>query len=229
MTGWLLLILLVTGCVRTQEFNDRTAQSLPQEVQMVQTALNEYMKGTPLLPLKAAQGNSLYQKYLIDFDQLKGYLAEAPSNSFEKGGRYVFVIADPGKKPKVRAMDLRITDQIRDLQTRVNAYKEREHHLPKGEIIEGGYYALDFKALNTEGLQIPSPYHSQIKLPVIIDKKGELFLDYRLEVMQALEKEKKQPSSQVDLRELLWKDSLFVPVLSPGMVLKDGDPVLQAE
>ncbi|SDW58641.1 hypothetical protein SAMN05444487_104192 [Marininema mesophilum] len=229
VAGLLLILLLVTGCVRTDEFNERTAKNLPQEVQQVQTAIDEYVKGTPVLPLKSAQGPSLYQKYLIDFDKLKGYLADSPSNSFEKGGRYVFVIADPGKRPKVRVMDLRVTDKIRDLQVKVNAYKDREKKLPFGKKEGGGFYSLDFKSLDADPLLIPSPYHSQIKLPIILDKKGQLFIDYRSEVMQALENEKKKPSIHKDLRELLWKDSLFVPAYSPKMINKGKDPVFQPE
>ncbi|MFC4078101.1 hypothetical protein [Salinithrix halophila] len=222
-----LTVLLTAACVRTEEFSQRVAEELPEEVNRVQTALDEYMKTTQVLPIKPPQGRSLYQKYIIDFSKLESQLSEPPANSFENGGHFVFVIADPGKKPEVRVMDLRVTEEVGKLQTRVDAHKREEGKLPKGAREGADLYALDFKVLGVDPVTIPSPYNSQVSLPILIDNQGQLFVDYRVDVVQVLEEKKGEPDKDQDLRELLWKDSLFVPAYSPPMTYKKGDPVFK--
>lgn len=225
----LSLVILLTGCMRTEQFNAKVSQELPENIQRVQTALDEYQKGTPVFPLKKAPASaSLYQKYIIDFSKMKNVLSEPPATSFEKGGHYIYVIADPGKKPQVRVMDLWIIEQVRKLQAQVDARLQDRKSLPKGEKVGKNLYLLDFKILGQNEEQISSPYSSQQKLPVLVDGKGKIYLDYRVEVMQKLEKEGKQPKEK-DLRELLYRDSYFVPVFSPAIYYEKGDPVLRAD
>lgn len=223
-------LVLVSGCVRTEEFNQRIAEDLPQEVQEVQNAVDMYRKEhNNVLPLKPPQGDTLYQKYILDLAKLEPYLSGAPSNSFQKGGNFVFVAVDPGDKPKVKVMDLRVTETLRKLQTRVQGYRDDHGTWPAGEKVGEGIYRLDFKKLDAEPVTIPSPYHSELSLPLLIDSDGTLHVDYRMDVVQILETLEKKPDSKADLRKVLYADSLFVPAYSPPMHLEDGDPVLSKE
>ncbi|MDR6224512.1 hypothetical protein [Desmospora profundinema] len=227
----LAAVLIATGCqVRTQEFNQRVMQDLPQEVQQVQSALDRYMEQTPVLPIKSAQGH-LYEKYVLDLNQLDPYLGSRPSNSYEKGGHFVFVVADPGtgEDHQVRAMDLRVTEKMRDLKRRVDRHQQSTGKWPRGHREGEGVYQLDFEKLGIDPVTIPSPYSAQWSLPVLIDGDGVLFLDYRAEVVRVMEEQKDKLSDRQDLRELLWKDSLFVPAYSPPMEIRGDDPVLLSE
>lgn len=223
-------VLLLSGCAQTKEFKQRITEDLPHDVQKVQTAVDQYRKeNNGVLPLKPPQGSTLYQKYIVDFSKLEPYLGSIPSNSYQKGGNYVFVVVDPGEQPKVKVMDLRVTERLRELQGRVNAYNMEQGHFPLGKKEGKGLYALNFDKLDTEPVTIPSPYNSQLSLPLLIDKKGTLYVDYRMDLVQILEETKKKPEKNMDTRQLLYRDSLFAPAYSPPMHLKDGDPVLYRE
>lgn len=226
----LAALILLTGCVRTEEFDQRVAEDLPREVHQMQSAVDQYRKeNNNVLPLKSPQGPGLYQKYILDFSKLDAYLSSVPSNSFQKGGSFVFVAVDPGKDPQVRVMDLRVTEKLRELQGRVNAYKEKHGKMPKGKREGDGIYALDFKALNIDPITIPSPYHSQLSLPLVLNSQGVVYVDYRMDVMRILEESGEKPAKEQDLREILYRDSLFVPAHSLPMRLMNGDPVLIKE
>ncbi|PTX59894.1 hypothetical protein C8P63_11038 [Melghirimyces profundicolus] len=223
-------LLLLAGCVRTEEFNRQVSEKLPEEVQEVQTAVDLYRaENNDVLPLKPPQGPTLYQKYIVDFSKLEPYLGSVPSNSFQKGGNFVFVVVDPGKKPKVKVMDLRVTEKLRELQGRVNVYREEHGNPPTGKKEGEGLYALDFEKLKTDPVTIPSPYHSQLSLPLLVDRKGVVHVDYRMDVVRMMEESGKEPGKGEDLRRLLVRDSLIVPAYSPRMELKKGDPVLKME
>lgn len=227
----LTITLIAAGCnMRTQEFNQRVMQDLPQEVQQVQTALDQYMEQTPVLPIKSSQGASFYEMYVLDLQKLDAYLSARPSNSFEKGGNFVFVVANPGegKDYQVRVLDLRVTEKLRDLNHRVDHYQRSQGEWPLGEREQRGYYRLDFEKLGIDPVTLPSPFSNQ-NLPILITSDGELFLDYRAEVMQQLEKQEKEAAEKTDLREWLWKDSVYVPAYSPLIEEKDGEPVLRNE
>lgn len=226
----LAALILLTGCVRTEKFDQRIAEDLPREVNQVQTAVDKYRKeNNNVLPLKSPQGPGLYQKYVLDFSKMGSYLPSVPSNSFQKGGSFVFVAVDPGKDPQVRVMDLRVTERLRELQGRVNAYKDKHGMLPKEKKEGDGIYALNFKALKLDPITIPSPYHSQLSLPLVLNNEGVVYVDYRMDVMRTLEASDKKPAKGQDLREFLYRDSLFVPAHSLPMRLEDGDPVLVKE
>ncbi|OYD09725.1 hypothetical protein [Paludifilum halophilum] len=225
-----LIVLLAAGCVRTEEFNRQVEKDLPQDIQRVQTALDEYMKHTPVLPIKEAPaGVHLYQKYVVDFSKMQSVIDSPPATSFGKGGHYIYVIVNPGKEPEVRVMDLRLIEKVRDLQSRVDAYRREQADVPKDKKEGPNLYSLDFKALGEEPWTIPSPYSSRMDLPILVDEKGKVYLDYRKDVMQKLEQAEEKPPESKDLRRLLYKDSIFVPVFSPPIRLEDGDPVFRAD
>lgn len=229
---WLLAVLiLLTGCMRTDEFDQRIAEDLPREVQEVQVAVDQYRKEhNNVLPLKPPQGPTLYQKYILDFSKMSSYLPGTPSNSFQKGGHFVFVVVDPGaKKPQVRVLDLRVTEKLRELQGRVDVYKERHGKLPKGPRQGEGIYDVDYEALKMDRVTLPSPYHSELTLSPVLDSKGTVYVDYRKDVMRLLEESDSKPAKGQDLREILYKDSLFVPAHSLPMKWENGEPVMEEE
>lgn len=78
--GLLAVLILLTGCMRTDEFDQKIAEDLPREVQEVQVALDQYRKEhNNVLPLKPPQGPTLYQKYILDFSKMSAYLPSTPS------------------------------------------------------------------------------------------------------------------------------------------------------
>ncbi len=230
-SAWLVAVLiLLTGCMRTDEFDQRIAKDLPREVKEVQMAVDQYRKEhNNVLPLKPPQGPTLYQKYILDFSKMSSYLSYIPSNSFQKGGHFVFVVVDPGKNPEVRVLDLRVTEKLRELQGRVDVYKERHGKLPKGSQQGEGIYDVDYRELKTDPVTLPSPYHSELTLSPVLNSKGTVYLDYRKDVMRLLEESDQKPDKGQDLREILYRDSLFVPAHSLPMEWKNGDPVLKEE
>ena len=45
----------------------------------------------------------------------------------------------------------------------------------------------------------------------MLNSKGTVYLDYRKDVMRLLEESDQKPDKGQDLREILYRDSLFVP------------------
>ena len=61
----------------------------------VQTAINQFQEDNDgILPIKNSDETTpIYQKYVIDFKRIvPEYMAEPPSNAFESGGVFQYVI-----------------------------------------------------------------------------------------------------------------------------------------
>src|SRR5699024_11312941 len=90
-----------------------------------------------------------YQKYLIDFSLLQDeqLLQEIPGSAYENGGSYQYTILDPEEDAEVKLIDLRATQKLRELNRKLDTYRNKHQYPPFGKSIEDGVYKLKYKKL----------------------------------------------------------------------------------
>ena len=67
----------------------------------------------------------IYIKYPIEFSKIvPAYTEKIPSNAYEKGGIFQYVLMDVETNPTVKLVDLRVAERIRELNLRktINGY-----------------------------------------------------------------------------------------------------------
>lgn len=203
------------------------------QLNMVQQAVNQYVaQNDGRIPIYTKENDTpIYQKYIIDFNLLKqnNLIQTVPGTAFENGGVYQYVLIDVETEPLVKVIDLRVSDQIRELQQRLNIYLSDNTYPPFGEKIAEGIYTLKHEELNLETPPyVDSPYSTN-KLPVLIDTNGELLIDYRLELFQLLESKEHNYKEGDDIRKIITDHSPIVPAYSIPYTLQDGEPVFSPE
>lgn len=225
----LLLIVLLSGCLYPQ--NELSKNETPNEAQlgMVQSAVEEYQDKTQgLVPIKTKENDTpIFQKYLVDFNLLKKeqIMAELPGNAYENGGIYQYTIITPEEDPRVKLIDLRITKSIREVMVKLQTYRNKHLYPPFGEEIADGIFQIDYEKLGYESPPyVVSPF-TQENLPIIMDTDGELYVDYRMDLHNALEKYDNNYKEGDDIRYLLAENTPFVPAYSLPYTVKDGEPV----
>ncbi|MBM7661238.1 hypothetical protein JOC85_002010 [Bacillus mesophilus] len=228
----LLLIIcsfLLSGCLYP---DDRLAQnSIPytDQLQSVQTAVNQFREDSGgLLPIKDRDMETpIYQKYPVDFSKVvPRYLAEPPSSAYESGGIYQYVLVDVEENPTVKLIDLRLADGIRELKTRIQAYKRTNGGYPPfDKILTDHIFTVDYEKLGYEEPPfVVSPYSGE-NLPFIINNEGEIFIDYSLDLYRLLQEtdHKFQPGD--DIRPILLDHAVFVPAFSVPYTVENNEPV----
>ena len=70
-----------------------------------------------------------------------------------------------------------------------------------------------------------SPYSGK-GLPFVINEQGEIYVDYRIDLYEALKKMKGNLRRE-DIRNILSKDSPFVPAYSLPYTVKNGEPIFK--
>lgn len=225
---WMFFILLLTGCMYPYAHVQHNAPPHSDQLKMVQESVDRFYEETSLLPIFTFDQNTpLYHRYAIDFNQLiPKYMVEPPANSFERGGIYRYVLTNVEEAPQVKVIDLRLSQQVTLLQLKVNQYLQSHPFLPIDQMLEGGYFTLDYKKLGMKPPVVQSPYSGEY-LPLIVDQKGEVGIDYRLDLYRVVqEKGEADIEEGADIRYLLVEDSPFVPAHSFPYKLVDGEPVL---
>jgi hypothetical protein len=208
------IIVLLSGCMYPEDEKVQNHTAYVDQVQMVQAAINQFQKdNNGILPIKnSVETTPIYQKYVIDFKRIvPEYMAEPPSNAFESGGVFQYVIVLHENVPIVKIFDLRIAEILSELKLRVNV----QGYPPFKEKIANNVYTLDYKRLGyTDEPFVVSPFTNR-NLSFVINGNAEIFVDYRIDLYEAL---KKQNGTEFqkgeDIRDLLLEDSLFVPVYS---------------
>jgi hypothetical protein len=208
------IIILLSGCMYPEEEKVENNTPYEDQVQSVQTAVNQFQKDNGgILPIKNSDETTpIFQKYMIDFKRIiPEYLAEPPSNAFESGGVFQYVIVLKNKVPIVKIFDLRVAETLSELNFRVKA----QGYPPFKEKIASDVYTLDYKELGYEEEPfVVSPFTNR-NLPLVINGNAEIFVDYRIDLFEALKKEEANDYQKgEDITELLLNDSLFVPVYS---------------
>lgn len=227
------LVVLLSGCLYPQ--NELAKNQIPHEeqLQMVQQAVEKYREDSGgLLPIKTKDSDvAIYEKYLIDFSLLKdgNYIVDIPGNAFENGGVYQYTIINPEDDPQVKLIDLRITEQLRQVNVKLDIYRSKNLYPPYGEQIEENIYKLNYKKLGfKEEPFVTSPF-SQVNLPIIMDTDGELYVDYRIDLNKALDEYEHQYEEGDDIRHILAENTPFVPAYSLPYTIKNDEPVFIKE
>ncbi|WP_165861212.1 DUF3939 domain-containing protein [Paenibacillus paeoniae] len=227
MMGLLAVITLsLSGCLYPE---DEKQSAPPKEaVRNVQAAIDQYFDEQGLLPIvTSSQDVPVYEKYKIDYKKLqaKGYLSYIPSAAFENGGNYYFIIIDEETDPTVKLMDIATFQKLIDVQSWVKQYRDSRSALPKKDEMYPGFYTIDYESMGKKAPDIRSMF-SGVGLHAILDDKGNIYVDYGIDLMQYIQKNGESAASEVaDLRELLVRGSDFVPVKSPAYKLVGGEPV----
>lgn len=231
--GLLLLSLLLSGCLYPQSELEQNQIPNEQQLQTVQQAVDNYKEEQQgLVPIKTKPNETpIFQKYLIDFSTLKetGYIAEIPGNAYENGGVYQYTLLSPEDDPRVKLIDLRITEAIRSVNVQLDFYRNEHIYPAYGEKITEGVYTVDYEKL---GLDSPptviSPY-SQENLPIIMDVDGNLYVDYSIDLNIALNEFDHDYTEGEDIRYLLAENTPFVPAYSLPYTIKNGEPAFLIE
>ncbi|MFC4557393.1 hypothetical protein ACFO3D_04120 [Virgibacillus kekensis] len=229
----LILVTLLSGCLYPE--NQLSKNKVPNEVQLkqMQSAIDTYQKETQgLLPIKTKpQGTPIFQKYLVDFNALKerNLISSIPGTAYENGGVYQYTIIKPEEDPTVKLLDLRVTDALREVNVRLEMYRNEHLYPPFGEEITDDVYTVDYKKLGYEAPpHVVSPY-SQKNLPFVMDTNGKLYVDYRIDLTNALKEYEHNYKSGDDIRYLLTENTPFVPAYSLPYTIKDGEPVFMKQ
>ncbi len=226
-------LLLLTGCLYPD--SERAENQVPHDTQLetVQSAVDTYRENTNgLVPIRTKPSDTpIFEKYLIDFTILKdeNAIAEIPGNAFENGGYYQYILIDPEENPTVKIIDLRVTEALRNINIRLDSFRQQNTYPAFGEKIEDGIYLLDHEKLNLEEQPtVVSPY-SKEKLPIIMDVHGNLYVDYRMDLQRALDEYEHDYEEGDDIRFLLTDNTPFAPAYALPYTIKDGEAVLMAE
>ncbi|WP_099158854.1 hypothetical protein [Virgibacillus ndiopensis] len=223
-------MVLLSGCLYPD--NELAKNQVPNEAQLelVQTAVDNYREdNSGLVPIKTKPMNTpIFQKYLIDFTTLKeGHqLAEIPGNAYENGGVYQYTLITPEDNPRVKLIDLRITEAIREVSVKLQIYRNKHLYPPFGDQIEKGIYKIKYKELGLENEPyVVSPYSGD-NLPIIMTTDGELYVDYRNDLYDALKEYDHNYKEGDDIRYLLAENTPFVPAYSLPYTVHDGEPII---
>ncbi|MCM3571674.1 MULTISPECIES: hypothetical protein [Mesobacillus] len=209
----ILVLVTLTGCMYPEEKLVQNQVPYKDQLDSVQSAVDQYKEANGgLLPIKTKDAETpIYQKYPIDFKKIvPRYMAEAPGNAYENGGLFQYVLVNAETNPTVKLLDLRIAETIREIKMRINA----TGYPPFKEKIAENVYTLDFKKIGyKEEPVVVSPFTNQ-NLHFIISTEGEIYVDYRSDLYQAIKSSKKEFEEGVDIRDILVDNSMFVPAYS---------------
>lgn len=225
----MLTTVILSGCLYPE---DRLAKNqVPNNVQLqsMQAAIDEYIKQNPMrLPIKTRDEDTpIFRKYPIDFSILKEarVVSEAPGNSYERGGVYQYVIIHPEKDPEVKVIDLRTINELRKVSVRIMAYRSENRYPPYGKKIANDVYTIDYDKIGLKDqAYVKSPYSGN-NLPIVMGVNGDVYIDYRPDLYEALNKYEHDYKPGDDIRFLLAEHSAIVPAQSMPYTIKDGEPV----
>ncbi|NSL52304.1 hypothetical protein [Calidifontibacillus erzurumensis] len=228
------IVLSLTGCLYPEERRAENRIPYKDQINMVQNAIDQYIQNEGgLLPIKTKESSTpIFQKYPVDFNKLiPRYLPEPPGSAYESGGIFQYVLTYVETDPTVKLIDLTLVETIRDINMRIHFYRERHGYPPYKEPVdqESGYFTLDYQKLGYE--QVPfvkSPYSGK-NLSLFIDTNGEIFVDYRPDLYEALNTFKHDYKHGDDIRYLLVDNYDFVPVFSVPYTVKNNDPIFLTE
>ncbi len=227
---FLLIIcsFILTGCLYP---NDRLSQnSIPydDQIQSVQNAINQFREDSGgLIPIKDRDMDTpIYLKYPIDFKKIvPRYIPEPPSSAFESGGIYQFVLVNVEEDPKVKLIDLRLADKIRELKTRIQVYIRSNGYPPFDKVLSENVFTLNYTKLNYEYPPfVISPFSGE-NLPFLINNEGEIFIDYSIDLYKALHNTEHSYQPGEDIRSILLENNVFVPVYSVPYTVENNEPV----
>lgn len=223
-----LTTILLSGCLFPEE--EKAGNEIPDDIQLasVQKAVEEFQADTGVLPIKTRDMDTdIFIKYPIDFEKLvPKYLANAPQNSFEKGGIFQYIIWDAEENPTVKLVDLRSAEAIRELNIR---FMGSQYPTFKDKLSDY-VYSIDFEKIGyKEELTVPSPYTNN-NLPLIVTTEGEIYVDYSIDLNIFIQENNLSPTPGEDIRMLLVDAYPVVPAYSlPYTVDENNEPIYMYE
>lgn len=224
-----LVIILLSGCLYPE--NELSKNKVPNEAQLkqVQSAVDTFRKETSgLLPIRTKEKDTpIFQKYLIDFKKLqeRNILTEIPATAFQNGGVYQYTVIFPEENPQVKLIDLRVTEAIREVNIKLETYRSKHTYPPYGQEIADGIFQLNYKKLGLESEPSVASPISHKNLPIVMDTQGKLYIDYRIDLNNALKAYDHNYETGDDIRYLLAENTPFVPAYSLPYTIKNGEPV----
>jgi len=218
-------IVLLGGCMMPDKEKGPGSIPYEEQLQSVQGAVGQYQEKTGgLLPIKTRdQDVDPFIKYPIEFSKIvPAYMEKIPSNAYETGGIYQYVLMDVEDNPTVKLVDLHGPERIRELNLR----KGVNGHVPIEEMITGNVFKPNFAAMGLkEAPTVKSPYSSH-ELPFVLSSDGNFYIDYTADLHQKLLDGEAKVKPGEDIRHILYDDSPILPAYSlPYTVDKDGNPV----
>ncbi|MCP3030687.1 hypothetical protein LF817_04970 [Halobacillus sp. A1] len=236
---WLKLLILplagviLTGCLYPDSELKKNEPTNQEQLDSVQQAVEQYQEQeSGLLPIKTRDEDTPdFIKYQLDFNSLRerGLMGESPGNSFENGGYYQYVIIRPDDDPTVKIVDLRMAESLRSLQLKVDFYEDENKYPPLKDKIAKNVYDVKHEEMGLDSPPtVDSPY-SEKSLPVYINERGELLVDYRKELYDLMRKEDHSYEEGDDIRYLLTDHTPFAPAHSPAYTIEEGEPVFMTE
>lgn len=225
----LIVVLLLSGCLYPK--NELAQNKVPNtdQLDLVQTAIQKYQENTNgLMPIKTKPADTpVFEKYIIDFSVMKenNVLSEIPGNAFENGGVYQYALISPEENPSVKLIDLRITEELRQVNIRLETFRQKNIYPPFGQEIVKGIYTINYESLGLSNEPyVVSPY-SNNNLPIIMDTDGQLYVDYRIDLNDALQTYEHQYEEGDDIRFILAENTPFVPVYSLPYTIQEEEPI----
>lgn len=222
-----IVSLLLAGCMYPQDEMESKQRPYEDQLETVQKAVDTYQEQSDgLLPIKTRDMNTdQYIKYPIDFTKIVPSLTEKiPSNAYEQGGIYQYVLMDVEENPTVKLVDLRVAERIRELILR----KTVNGVLPfKDPVQEGAnVYEVDFEKMGLKKpLTVESPY-SDANLPLVVGGDGKFYIDYSIDLNRILSQENPSVKPGEDIRYLLADNYPILPAYSlPYTVDENNEPV----
>ncbi|WP_317972406.1 hypothetical protein [Paenibacillus sp. CCS19] len=229
----LLFMSTATGCLYPKDQLVQNQMPAKDAVLNAQTVINQYFTDTGMLPIiTSGVDTPKYEKYRVDWPKLKSrhYISDPPSQAFEGGGHYYYIIINEETTRQVKLMDIAMYQQVSDIQRWMDDYanNDSKQELPKKEEAYPGYYRIDFGKLGKKEPELLSIYSGRAISPMI-DVSGNVYLDYGLDIVQAVQKSGTTPKEGDDVRELLAQSTDLVPVKSPPFTWVNGEPQAQPD
>lgn len=226
---FIMIIIVLSGCLYPQSELAKNQIPNEQQVEMVQVAVEQYMEATNgLIPIRTKSSDTaIYEQYLIDFTLLKErqLIADTPGTAYENGGIYQYIIITPEEDPRVRLIDLRTTEKLREVNRKIVTYRQSNLYPPFGEQASEGLYYLNYEKLGYDvEPMVVSPF-TNTNLPILMNPDGELFIDYRIDLQQALQEFDHQLEEGDDIRSVLEDNYFFVPAYSVPYTIENNEPV----
>lgn len=219
------VVFLLSACMYPGEDNAGNEIAYADQLELIQKAIDAYQEKTGgLLPIKTRDMDTdIYIKYPINFaDIVPAYTEKVPTNAYETGGIYQYVLMDVETNPTVKLVDLRSAERIRELNLRKNI----NGHVPFKDPVGENVYAVDFEAMGfKEPLTVPSPYSNAV-LPIVIGGDGHFYIDYSIDLNRILEEQQPDVHEGEDIRSLLADKYPVLPAYSlPYTVNEKNEPI----
>ncbi|QFT89412.1 hypothetical protein FIU87_12205 [Bacillus sp. THAF10] len=231
LVGMVVVSSVLSGCLYPQERLSQNQVPYLDQLEAVQTSVDQYQEANGgILPIKDRDMSTpIFQKYPIDFNKLTPrFMQEAPGTAYESGGVYLYVLVNVEEDPKVKLIDLRMAEKVRDINIRIDMYKRANNGFaPVKEVINDQAFKIDWDKLGYKSEPTTESPISGKNLPFILNNKGEVQVDYSIDLYQYLEEHEHSYQPGEDIRSIIVENSVFVPAFSlPYTIDENNEPII---